>query len=136
MGAGKGLLSKAKVTIKQVPSVVSKIGKSVGPMARSAAKALRAAKPVLNSLGKVAKPVAVVVGGLDILDAYDKGGVKAAKKQAIITGGSTLGGAAGGAALGAAVGSVVPGIGTAIGGIVGGIVGWMGGEKITRAIVE
>ena len=78
---------------------------------------------------------AVVVGGLDVLEAYDKGGAKAAKKQAIVTGGGVLGGIAGGAATGAAVGSVVPGIGTAIGTVIGGIVGWWAGEKAASTLV-
>lgn len=83
-------------------------------------------------VGKIARPLGVVIGAFEIGGAYkadgNKVGVNTMGKVAGIAGGA--GGAWAGAAAGAAIGSVVPGIGTVIGGVVGGIVGGLAGEAV------
>ncbi|RRD55779.1 hypothetical protein EII20_13775 [Comamonadaceae bacterium OH2545_COT-014] len=93
------------------------------------AKLARAGK-LAQTVGKIARPVGVVIGAFEIGSAYqadgNKVGVNTMSKAAGIAGGA--GGAWAGAAAGAALGSVVPGVGTVIGGIAGGIVGGLIGE--------
>lgn len=81
-------------------------------------------------LGKGAVPIAVVTSAVEITNAYNKGGEKAAVKQGAKCA-AGLAGSWAGAKAGAAIGTMIcPGVGTAIGGFVGGIAGYLLGEKL------
>jgi YD repeat-containing protein len=103
-------------------------------------QAVRKAGRVLEGVGRVAKPVGVVLDAIEIGQAYgaDGGRVGTNTGRAVsgVAGGAAggWGGAVAGATLGATVGSAVPIVGTVVGGVVGGIAGGIlggwGGTKI------
>lgn len=74
--------------------------------------------------------------GLQVVGAYQKGGVPAAVNAAVRAGASELGGMAGkaiGTNLGAAIGTLIfPGVGTVIGGVIGGIAGHLIGSWVAE----
>jgi len=93
----------------------------------------------LHAVGHVARPVGVVLGALEINQAYqadgNRIGVHTAEKIASVGGAAGGGfvGATGGVLLGAAAGSFVPVFGTAIGAVVGGlgvVAGGIGGGML------
>jgi hypothetical protein len=89
---------------------------------------------VLNTAGKIARPVAVVTDGIRLANAYNQDGNRIGRNT-IRTGGSVAGGwggaaagAWGGAKAGAVIGTFIGGpAGTAVGGLIGGVVGGIGG---------
>jgi len=87
------------------------------------------APKLIKGASRYAAPAAAVYGMYEVKQAYDKGGEKAAVRQAVKTGGGLTGGWAG-AKVGAAIGSSAGPVGTVVGGIIGGIAGYMIGEKI------
>ena len=89
----------------------------------------KVAPKLIKGASRYAGPLAAVYGMYEVKTAYDKGGERAAVRQAIKTGGGLAGGWAG-AEAGAAIGSIVGPIGTVIGGIAGGILGYCLGEKL------
>ncbi len=87
----------------------------------------------LEFAGRVARPVAVVVDGARLANAYNQDGNRIGRNT-IRTGGSVAGGwggaaagAWGGAQVGAAFGTIGGPLGIAAGGIIGGFVGGIGG---------
>jgi len=88
---------------------------------------------ILHAVGHVARPVGVVLGALEINQAYqadgNRIGVHTAEKIASVGGAAGGGfvGATGGVLLGAAAGSFVPVFGTAVGAVVGGLGIFAGG---------
>lgn len=113
-------------------SATSRLRKGGAP-AGAAPSALSKGKGLLKGggklLGRIAAPLTVAMGALDLFDAVANGSAKDV--------GSSLGGTGGalaGAAAGAALGSVVPVIGTAVGGIVGGMLGGFGGDALGGAV--
>lgn len=89
----------------------------------------KVAPKLIKGASKCAGPLTAIYGMYEIKTAYDKGGERAAVRQAIKTGGGLAGGWAG-AEAGAAIGSIAGPIGTVIGGIAGGILGYCLGEKL------
>ena len=89
----------------------------------------KVAPKLIKGASRYAGPLAAVYGMYEVKTAYDKGGERAAVRQAIKTGGGLAGGWAG-AEAGAAIGSIAGPIGTVIGGIAGGILGYCLGEKL------
>ncbi len=86
-------------------------------------------------LGKAAVPLAVVTSAVEVTNAYNKGGTKAAVKQGAKCAAGIAGGWAG-AKAGAAIGTLIcPGLGTAIGGFIGGIGGYFAGEALAGTVV-
>lgn len=91
-------------------------------------KALEGTGRVLNSVGKIAKPVAIATDVVRVANAVhqDDGTIG---KNTMLTSASVAGGWAG-AAIGGIIGSLFAGVGavpgTAIGGFVGGIIGSFG----------
>lgn len=87
------------------------------------------ALPMLKGLGKLFRPMDIMLQGAGLFSAVKGGDSKEIGGTAgDMVGG--LGGAAAGGMAGAAIGSVVPIIGTAIGGIAGSIIGGMGGGEL------
>ena len=89
----------------------------------------KVAPKLIKGVSRCAGPLAAIYGMYEVKTAYDKGGERAAVRQAIKTGGGLAGGWAG-AEAGAAIGSIAGPIGTVIGGIAGGILGYCLGEKL------
>lgn len=89
----------------------------------------KVAPKLIKGAGRFAGPIAAIYGMYEVKSAYNKGGEKAAAKQAIKTGGGLAGGWAG-AKVGAAVGSFAGPVGTVVGGLIGGIGGYLLGEKL------
>lgn len=97
---------------------------------------LRNAGFALEGVGRVARPVGVVLDAVDVGTAiYQDGGIGMNTGEAIS---GLVGGAAGGwggAAAGAAIGTaILPGVGTVIGGLIGAAAGAWGGDSIGRGI--
>lgn len=99
----------------------------------------RSAGNVLEGMGKVARPVGVIIDGVQLHDAYQADGNRVGdntKRTASgIAGGAALGagGAWGFAAIGFAMGGPV---GALIGGVVGGALGAWGGDAAGRAAYD
>ncbi|SHU30580.1 MFS transporter [Mycobacteroides abscessus] len=94
--------------------------------------ALRNAGRTLETVGKVARPVGVVMDAVQLGEAFHADGNTVGEKT-VEAGVNLAGGAAGawaGAEIGASIGSVVPGAGTVVGGIVGGVVGGIAGSGL------
>jgi hypothetical protein len=93
---------------------------------------------VLETVGKVARPVGVVLDAVEVGHAFhadgNRVGLNTGRAASGVAGGAL--GAWGGAAAGAAIGSVVPGVGTVVGGVVGGVVGAFGGDAIGRGLFD
>lgn len=142
--AGKEVIMEKSAQAKN--STISgskKFMKSAKAVVGKGAKVLSKAAPAAKLAGKVAKPIAVAYSAVEIADAYDKGGTKAAAKKGANLAASVGGAWAGvtaGASIGAAVGSVVPIVGTAAGAVVGGFLGsiggWIAGDKISQKVLE
>ena len=98
----------------------------------------KVSRTFLGAARRVALPVALVAGAVQIYQGYQSGGFQGAKTAAMDVAGMSVGawaGAEAGAALGAAVGSVVPVVGTAAGALVGGIAGAViGGSFLSKPI--
>ncbi|WP_078290948.1 methyl-accepting chemotaxis protein [Mycobacterium sp. D16R24] len=95
-------------------------------------KALRAAGQTLEKVGKVARPIGVVVDAVQLGEAFHADGNRVGEKT-VEAGVNLAGGAAGawaGAEIGASIGSVVPGAGTVVGGIIGGVIGGVAGSGL------
>ncbi|MBW4603682.1 MAG: hypothetical protein KME29_29965 [Calothrix sp. FI2-JRJ7] len=94
------------------------------------------AAQTLSTVGKFARPVALVTDTIRLADAVHADGGRFGRNTAVTTGSVAggWGGAAAGAAAGAAIGSVIPGVGTVAGGIVGGIAGGFGGSAVGEKI--
>lgn len=89
----------------------------------------KVAPKLIKGASRCAGPLAAIYGMYEVKTAYDKGGERAAIRQAVKTGGGLAGGWAG-AKVGAAIGSFAGPIGTVIGGVAGGILGYCLGEKL------
>jgi hypothetical protein len=90
----------------------------------------------LEFAGRVARPVAIVVDGARLANAYNQDGNRVGRNT-IRTGGSVAGGwggaaagAWGGAQVGAAFGTIGGPLGIAAGGVIGGLVGGIGGAFV------
>ncbi|SKT32088.1 Uncharacterised protein [Mycobacteroides abscessus subsp. abscessus] len=86
----------------------------------------------METVGKVARPVGVVMDAVQLGEAFHADGNTVGEKT-VEAGVNLAGGAAGawaGAEIGASIGSVVPGAGTVVGGIVGGVVGGIAGSGL------
>jgi len=100
---------------------------------------LRGSGQVLEGVGKVARPVGVVLDVIEVGSAFrDDGyqvGARTGRAASGVAGGGlgAWGGAAGGAAIGTAI---FPGVGTAIGGVVGGIGGAIAGTAIGQKVFD
>lgn len=106
-GGGKGAKSKSRGRFGKLKSGASKLGNGLTKVG-----------------GKIAVPLALVMGAYDIATSDDKA------RAGVGLGGSLAGGLAGaklGAMGGAAIGSIIPGVGTAVGGAIGGALGGIGG---------
>lgn len=127
----KSAIKKGK-TLKQANSRATRLldGKSV----RVKGNSIKLGKAT-KVLGKAAVPLAVVTSAVEVTNAYNKGGTKAAVKQGAKCAAGIAGGWAG-AKAGAAIGTLIcPGIGTAIGGFIGGIGGYFAGEALAGTVV-
>ena len=89
----------------------------------------KVAPKLIKGASRCAGPLAAIYGMYEVKTAYDKGGEKAAVRQAVKTGGGLAGGWAG-AKIGASLGSFAGPVGTGIGGVAGGILGYCLGEKL------
>jgi len=102
-------------------------------------RALRAGGRVLEGVGKVARPVGLVLDAVAVGEAYRADGNRIGANT-----GRTVSGVAGGAAgawagaeVGAAIGTAIaPGVGTVIGGLAGGVAGALGGDAIGRGLFD
>lgn len=99
---------------------------------------LRGTGQTLRAVGKVAKPVGVVLDAIDLKGAYETDGNRIGNETKRTATGiaGAAGGAWGGAAIGAAAGSAFPVVGTVVGGVVGAIVGGLGGEQVARRVYD
>ncbi|WP_271007463.1 hypothetical protein [Paucibacter sp. B51] len=100
---------------------------------------LRGAGHVLEGVGKVARPLGLVMDAVEVGSAFrkdgDRVGVHTGRAASGLAGGAAggWGGAVGGAALGTAI---FPGVGTVIGGVVGGIAGAVVGDQAGRGLFD
>lgn len=102
-------------------------------------RTIRTAGRVLEGVGRVAKPVGLVMDAIDLRSAYQADGGRIGINTATTVGGIAGGaaGAYGGASLGAAIGTAVfPGVGTVVGGVVGGIVGGFVGSEVGKSVIS
>lgn len=100
---------------------------------------IRTAGRMLEGVGRVAKPVGLVMDAIDLRSAYQADGGRVGLNTATSAGGIAGGaaGAYGGASLGAAIGTAVfPGVGTVVGGVVGGIVGGFVGSEVGKSVIS
>lgn len=100
---------------------------------------IRGAGRLLEGVGRVAKPVGLVMDAIDLRSAYQADGGRVGMNTATSAGGIAGGaaGAYGGASLGAAIGTAVfPGVGTVVGGVVGGIVGGFVGSEVGKSVIS
>lgn len=107
--------------------------------ALQANRAVRRSGQVLESVGRVARPVGLVMDVIEVGQAFradgNQVGAGTARAASGVAGGA-LGGW-GGAAAGAAIGTAVfPGVGTVIGGIIGGIGGALAGDAAGRGLFD
>lgn len=101
-------------------------------------KLLRGAGQALEDVGKVARPIGVVVDAVQLGEAFHQDGNRIGENT-VQAGANLAGGAAGawaGAEIGASIGSIVPGAGTVVGGIVGGVVGGVIGSGAASKAVD
>ncbi len=100
---------------------------------------LRNSGQVLEGVGKVARPVGIVLDVIEVGQAFradgNRVGANTGRAASGVAGGAlgAWGGAAGGAAIGTAI---FPGVGTVVGGVVGGIIGAIGGDSIGRGVFD
>jgi hypothetical protein len=91
----------------------------------------------LRGIGRVARPVGIVMDAIDLRSAYQADGGRIGQNTGRAASG-IVGGAAGGwggAAAGAAIGTMIfPGVGTVIGGLIGGIGGAFAGDAAGKGI--
>lgn len=130
--------------------IESKVGRnSLGSdLARQAAldgralrenRMLRGAGQLLEGVGKVARPVGLVMDAVEVGSAFrkdgDRVGLHTGRAASGLAGGAAggWGGAVGGAALGTAI---FPGVGTVIGGVIGGIAGAVAGDQAGRGLFD
>ena len=93
----------------------------------------------LDAVGKVARPVGLVMDAVEVGSAFRADGNQVGENTGRAVSG--LAGAAaggwGGAAAGAAIGTAIfPGVGTVVGGVVGGIAGALGGDAAGRGVFD
>ena len=110
---------------------LDQVGNTSPPANASANRTIRASGEVLEKVGRVARPVGLVMDAVQIGSAYRADGNQIGENTALaatkIAGGAA--GGWGGAAAGAAIGTAIfPGVGTVIGGVIGGIGGAFAGE--------
>ena len=107
--------------------------------ALEANRGVRGAGQLLENVGKVARPVGVVLDAISLTQAYQADGNRIGEntgRTASGIAGGALGGW-GGAAAGAAIGTAIfPGVGTVVGGVIGGIAGACGGDAAGRGIFD
>jgi hypothetical protein len=102
-------------------------------------QALRTSGQVLEGVGKVARPIGLVVDVIQVGQAFradgNQVGANTGRAVSGVAGGA-LGGW-GGAAAGAAIGTALfPGVGTVVGGVIGGIAGAIGGDAAGRGLFD
>jgi len=127
VGAGKGLAEWAAPEAAAAARTAKAAGR-FGALGRFAGGA--------RGAGKLATPLALTLGAVDI-----GGAVMSGNRQNIAGSiGRTAGGFGGmyaGAALGAGIGTMVmPGVGTAVGGAIGGLAGGFGGSGLGEALAK
>lgn len=131
IGAGKGLAEWAAPEVSAAGRTAAAAGR-FGKLGRFAG----GARGALGIAGKLATPVALTLGALDIGAAAMSG----ERQQIAGAIGRTAGGFGGmyaGAALGAGIGTMVmPGVGTAVGGAIGGLAGGFGGSGLGEALAK
>ena len=94
---------------------------------------------VLEGVGKVARPVGIVLDAISLGQAYQADGGRIGENTGRTASGITGGalGGWGGAAAGAAIGTAIfPGVGTVVGGIIGGIGGALAGDAAGKGIFD
>lgn len=105
----------------------------------AANQTLRGGGQMLENVGRVARPVGLVMDVIEVGQAFradgNQIGANTGRAASGVAGGA-LGGW-GGAAAGAAIGTAIfPGVGTVVGGVVGGIAGAFGGDSLGRAAFD
>jgi hypothetical protein len=107
--------------------------------ALNANRSLRGAGQLLENVGKVARPVGVVLDAISLTQAYQADGNRIGEntgRTASGVAGGALGGW-GGAAAGAAIGTAIfPGVGTVVGGVIGGIAGAFAGDAAGKGTFD
>lgn len=100
---------------------------------------LRAAGRVLEGVGRVARPVGLVLDAVAVGSAFRADGNRVGENtgRAVTSLAASAAGGWGGAMAGAAIGTaILPGVGTVIGGVVGGIGGALVGDGLGRAAFD
>ncbi|KQW49674.1 MULTISPECIES: hypothetical protein [unclassified Roseateles] len=102
-------------------------------------RTIRGGGQLLENVGRVARPVGVVLDAISLTQAYKADGNRIGEntgRTASGVAGGALGGW-GGAAAGAAIGTAIfPGVGTVVGGVVGGIAGAFAGDTAGKGIFD
>jgi hypothetical protein len=102
-------------------------------------RAMRTSGQVLEGIGRVVRPVGIVLDVIEVGQAFradgNQVGVNTGRAASGVAGGAL--GAWGGAAGGAAIGTMIfPGVGTVVGGVIGGIAGAIGGDAIGKGLFD
>ncbi|PAX07912.1 hypothetical protein [Sphingomonas lenta] len=145
-----GTRTNADPRFNERVEVESKVGRT-GPTPRTISEAtldgerladnrtMRAAGRTLDTVGRVARPVGLVVDAIEVGGAFRADGGRVGENTGRAVSG-LAGGAAGGyggAVAGAAIGTAIfPGVGTVVGGIVGGALGALGGDAAGRGLFD
>lgn len=102
-------------------------------------RAIRGGGQLLENVGRVARPVGVVLDAISLTQAYQADGNRIGEntgRTASGVAGGALGGW-GGAAAGAAIGTAIfPGVGTVVGGVIGGIAGAFAGDAAGKGLFD
>ena len=117
--------------------VRNQVAQDAADLARN--QGIRQAGRALEGVGKVARPVGLVLDVIEVGQAFRADGNQigaATGRAASGVAGGALGGW-GGATAGAAIGTMIlPGVGTVVGGLIGGIAGALGGDAAGRGLFD
>lgn len=107
------------------------------PLTQGQFKALKTTGQVLETAGKIAKPVAIITDAIQIGDALRTDIKQGTSKNTVEATATAAGGwagawvgAEGGTTIGASIGTIFGPVGTGIGGLAGGIIGGIGGAIV------
>jgi len=136
--AGANRFNLSEVARDGEALAANRAARSTGLALEEAGQGLTRTGRALETVGKVARPVALAMAAWEVGSSFradgNRVGVNTGRSVSGLAGGGL--GAWGGAAAGAAIGSVVPGVGTVIGGVVGGIIGGLAGDTAGRGLFD
>lgn len=136
--AGSSTHNRAEALQDGAELRANRAARASGEAMEEAGQALSRSGKALQTVGRVARPLGVVLGVVEVGQAFRADGNQIGENTGRAASGLAGGalGAWGGAAAGAAIGSVVPGVGTVVGAVVGGIIGGLAGDAGGRGLFD